>query len=67
MAARVEERLAPEPVPATGRGGLIVAGLAWLASLALLGAGGWAMVAWRAEVMAAWGASRRLYQWLGLA
>ena len=67
VAARVEERLAPEPVPATGRGGLIVAGLAWLASLALLGAGGWAMVAWRAEVMAAWGASRRLYQWLGLA
>lgn len=67
VAAQVEERLMPEPPQGAGRGGLIVAGLAWLASLVLLGAAGWAAVAWRAEVMAAWGASRRLYQWLGLA
>lgn len=66
VAARVEERLVPEPAARAGRGGMVMAGLAWLASLALLGGAGWAAVVWRAEVMGAWGASRRLYQWLGL-
>lgn len=40
--------------------------LAWAASLALLGALAWAMVAWRADVMRAWPPSERLYAALGL-
>ena len=40
--------------------------LAWAASLAVLGALIWAMIAWRADVMRAWPPSERLYAALGL-
>jgi predicted Zn finger-like uncharacterized protein len=63
---RVEEKLAPEPPVRAARGMTVVAGLAWAASLALLGAGAWAGIAFRADVMAAWAPSRRLYVLLGL-
>ena len=38
----------------------------WLASLALLGAAGWAAATWREAVVQAWPASQRLYEWVGL-
>jgi predicted Zn finger-like uncharacterized protein len=63
---RAEEKLVPEPAEAPSRRLVLVAGAAWLASLAVLGTAGWAAVAFRAEVMAAWGASKRLYGLLGL-
>ena len=40
--------------------------LAWAASLVLLGAFVWAMIAWRTGVMRAWPPSERLYAALGL-
>lgn len=52
--------------PQGGRRLAVLAGLGWAASLALLATAGWASVAYREEVMAAWGASRRLYALLGL-
>lgn len=59
----------PEPLPATAAGGLrqrLRIPLAWAASLLLLGAFVWAMIAWRTGVMHAWPPSERLYAALGL-
>ena len=56
----------PEPGERPSRALVVVAGLAWLASVGVLAGASWAAVAFRAEVMAAWGASRRLYALLGL-
>ena len=53
-----------EPPP--GRGPAMMAAVAWAASVALLGFAGWAGVAWRADIMAAWAPSRRLFTLLGL-
>lgn len=44
----------------------VVTVLAWLLSLAVLGAGAWAGVTYRDKVMAAWPASERLYAALGM-
>jgi predicted Zn finger-like uncharacterized protein len=62
---------APTPIPDLslaapdqGRAGRGVA-VAWIASLLLLGAGCWAGWEYRADVMAAWPASARLYGALG--
>lgn len=63
---RAEEKLAPAPGERPSRKLAIVAGLAWLASVAVLAGAGWAAVAFRAEVMAAWAPSRRLFALLGL-
>ena len=65
---RVAEKLTPaEPPSEAARGpGLVLAILAWVASLAVLGGAGWAALRWREAVMAAWGPSRRVYEWLGL-
>ncbi|WP_270938845.1 hypothetical protein, partial [Falsiroseomonas oryzae] len=38
----------------------------WLLSLALVGAAGWAMWHYRAEITAAWPPAARLYQAIGL-
>jgi predicted Zn finger-like uncharacterized protein len=67
-APRVAEKLTPaEPPSEAARGpGLVLAILAWVASLAVLGGAGWAALRWREAVMAAWGPSRRVYEWLGL-
>ena len=65
---RVADRLvedAAEPPP--GRGPAVLAAVAWAASVALLAGAGWAAVAWRAEIMAVWAPSRRLFALLGLA
>ena len=40
--------------------------IAWIVSVVLLAVIGWAAVAWRTEVMAAWPPSERLYVALGL-
>ena len=40
--------------------------IAWIFSVVLLAVIGWAAVAWRTEVMAAWPPSERLYVALGL-
>ena len=61
-----EDKLVPEPGERPSRALAVVAGLAWLASLGVLAGAGWAAVAFRAEVMAAWEPSRRLYALLGL-
>ncbi len=63
---RPEEKLVPEPSERPSRKLAVVAGLAWLASVAVLAGAGWAAVAFRAEVMAAWAPSRRLFALLGL-
>ncbi|MCX7377561.1 MAG: zinc-ribbon domain-containing protein [Alphaproteobacteria bacterium] len=63
---RPEEKLVPEPGERPSRKLALVAGLAWLASVAVLAGAGWAAVAFRAEVMAAWAPSRRLFALLGL-
>jgi len=58
----------PQP-PAAAAGGLrqrLPILLAWAASLVLLGALVWAMIAWRTGVMHAWPPSERLYAALGL-
>jgi predicted Zn finger-like uncharacterized protein len=65
-APRAQEKLVPEPGERPSRALVVVAGLAWLASVGVLAGAGWAAVAFRADVMAAWGASRRLYALLGL-
>jgi predicted Zn finger-like uncharacterized protein len=65
-APRADEKLVPEPGERPSRALAVVAGLAWLGSLGVLAAAGWAAVAFRADVMAAWGASKRLYALLGL-
>jgi len=57
-------RLVP-PAPARRRAGG-GAWLAWIASLVLLGAIAWGLVAWREQVMAAWPPSQRAYAALGL-
>lgn len=65
---RAEDKLVPEPAePPPGRGLTILAALAWAASIALLAGAGWACVAWRADIMAVWAPSRRLFALLGLA
>lgn len=60
----------PEPQPpSAAAGGLrqrLPILLAWAASLVLLGAFVWAMIAWRTGVMHAWPPSERLYAALGL-
>lgn len=63
---RPEEKLALEPGERPSRKLAVVAGLAWLASVAALAGAGWAAVAFRAEVMAAWAPSKRLFALLGL-
>ena len=63
---RPEEKLVPEPGERPSRALVVVAGVAWLASGAVLAGAGWAAVAFRAEVMAAWAPSRRLFALLGL-
>lgn len=64
---RAELKLAPPaPEPAPGRGMALLAGLAWLASVAALAGAGWAAFAWRDEIMALWAPSRRFYLLLGL-
>ncbi len=63
---RPEEKLVPEPGERPSRKLAVVAGLAWLASVAALAGAGWAAVAFRAEVMAAWAPSKRLFALLGL-
>jgi predicted Zn finger-like uncharacterized protein len=50
--------------PAPPRGGSVLAA-AWVASIVLLAGCGWAGWEYRADVMAAWPASTRLYQALG--
>jgi hypothetical protein len=40
--------------------------LAWTGSLVLLGVLGWAMIAWRSDLMRVWPPSERLYSALGL-
>ena len=47
-------------------GGGIAPALAWLVSLAVLGAAGWSAIQWRDAIIQAWPASQRLYQWIGL-
>lgn len=54
------------PAPPPGRTLVLVAAFAWAASVAVLAGGAWAAVAFRADVMAAWGPSRRIYALLGL-
>jgi hypothetical protein len=44
----------------------VVTILAWITSLALLAVAGWAVIALRGAIMAAWAPSRRLYDLLGL-
>jgi predicted Zn finger-like uncharacterized protein len=66
MVPRPEEKLVPEPGERPSRALVVVAGVAWLASVAVLAGAGWAAVAFRAEVMAAWAPSRRLFALLGL-
>lgn len=63
---RAEEKLVPEAGDRPSRALAVVAGLAWLASVGVLVAAGWAAVAFRADVMAAWAPSKRLYALLGL-
>ena len=64
---RIEDRLVPDAAePSSGRRIAIVATLAWATSAALLGGAGWAVVMWRADIMAAWAPSRRLFSLLGL-
>lgn len=65
---RAAEKLAPpDPPSEAARGsGMVVTLLAWITSLALLGALGWGVVAWRGAIMAAWAPSRRFYDLLGL-
>ena len=64
---RAAQKLAPNAAAAgTGRGQALLLGLGWAASAALLGAAGWAVLARRADIVALWAPSRRLYQWLGL-
>ena len=62
---QVVDRPVPEPAAPPGRGPAMVAA-AWAASVALLVGAGWAGVAWRADIMAAWAPSRRLFAWLGM-
>ena len=63
----VADRLVREPdAPPPRRGKPVLAAIAWAASLALLRGAGWAAVAWRAEIMAAWAPSQRLFTLLGL-
>lgn len=64
---RPELKLASPPAPRPGKGLVLLAALAWTASLALLVGGGWAAVAWRTEIMALWAPSRRVFALLGLA
>ena len=67
-----EPDFSPQPMSATHRlpttakssGGIAALAIAWLASLAILGAAGWAAVAWRAAIMQAWEPAKRGYQWL---
>lgn len=63
---RAEEKLVQEAGERPSRALAVVAGLAWLASAGVLVAAGWAAVAFRADVMAAWAPSKRLYALLGL-
>ncbi len=64
---RVADRLVPEPAePPAGRGPAVMAAVAWAVSVALLVCAGWAGVAWRADIMAVWAPSRRLFALLGL-
>ena len=67
VAAGPRPTASPPPAPtrpAGARGGTVAA--AWLLSLALLGGAAFAAWHWRAEVMAAWPPSIRLYAALGL-
>jgi hypothetical protein len=67
MLPAAEKLSPPAPPSEAARGsGLVVTVLAWIASLALLGGAGWAVVAWRGAIMAAWSPSRRVYELLGL-
>ena len=64
----VADRLVPEPDEAPPRRGKpVLAAIAWAVSVVLLAGAGWAAVAWRAEIMASWAPSRRLFMLLGLA
>jgi len=64
---RAVEKLAPEPSDIqAGHRTARLAGLAWAASMALLAGAGWAAVVLRADIMAVWAPSRRLYVLLGL-
>jgi predicted Zn finger-like uncharacterized protein len=60
----IEPPLRPPPRGRPGERMLVVLG--WLLSFAVLGAGGWAAVVWRAEVVEAWPPAARLYVALGL-
>ena len=63
----VADRLVPEPAePSPGRGPAVMAAVAWAVSVALLVFAGWAAVAWRADIIAAWAPSRRLFALIGL-
>ena len=66
MVPRPEQKLVPPSEPRPGRGRVLLAALAWVASLALLVGAGWAAVTWRAEIMALWAPSRRVFALLGL-
>ncbi len=64
---RIEEKLVPDPAePPPGRGPAIIAASAWAASVAVLLGAGWAFVTWRADIMALWAPSRRLFALFGL-
>lgn len=65
---RAGQKLAPPDSPPTmdRRPVVMLAVLGWVATLALLGAGAWAAVTFRAPIMDAWAPSRRLYDLLGL-
>ena len=74
VAATPEPYVAPAPPAAPSvlvetrarAGGGIAPALAWLVSLAVLGAAGWSAIQWRDAIIQAWPASQRLYQWIGL-
>jgi predicted Zn finger-like uncharacterized protein len=53
-------------VHATRQSSRVPLRLAWLASLAVLGFLGWAAYAWRAEIVAAWPPSARMYAAFGV-
>jgi predicted Zn finger-like uncharacterized protein len=63
-ASRPETR-PPAPVVRGGAGAGVVV-LAWVLSLAVLGGAAAACYRWRAEVMATWPPSQRVYAFLGL-
>lgn len=67
MGPRVGEKLTPEPDDRqAGHRTARLAGLGWAASIAVLAGAGWAAVFFRADVMAVWAPSRRLFDLLGL-